>query len=209
MPKVFIEQSSYPYALMFLDAGFEVVFDKEMADLVCFTGGEDVSPSMYKETKHPKTYPSPSRDTREFILYQECLDRRIPMVGICRGGQFLNVACGGRMYQHVTNHTRNHFIDIVGENKSIEVTSTHHQMMIPGNGAQVIATANEGGTKEFMKDNSIVTLQNSTPDIEVVYYKKFQCLCFQPHPEFIGESLKELKDFFFECVNKYLKPKGE
>lgn len=209
MPKVFIEQSSYPYVKMFIDAGFEVVFDKEMADLVCFTGGEDVSPSLYKEAKHPKTYPSPSRDTRECLVFQECLDNKIPMVGICRGGQFLNVLCGGKMYQHVTGHTNNHFISIVGEKDKIEVTSTHHQMMIPGNGAKVIATANQKGTKEFIQNGNIVTISDSLPDIEVVYYKQYNCLCFQPHPEFIGAALDPLKEFFFNCVNKYLNQKAD
>ena len=60
--------------------------------LVLFTGGEDVHPSLYNDTS-PKRYCATnlSRDKIEQDIFKVALDNSIPMTGICRGSQFLNV----------------------------------------------------------------------------------------------------------------------
>lgn len=63
----------------------EIVKLPEEADLVIFTGGEDVDPSLYNEPRHPRTSSNITRDIREKDIYEYCLDKKIPMLGICRG----------------------------------------------------------------------------------------------------------------------------
>ncbi len=117
MKKVHIVGGSFAYHDLFMNLGFQVIDTMEGANLVCFTGGEDVNPSLYGHEKHPTTYFSIFRDTKERSYFEKALDMGIPMVGICRGGQFLNVMSGGEMYQDVSTHTceRSLFSQMVGK----------------------------------------------------------------------------------------------
>lgn len=70
------------------------------------TGGLDIHPDRWdpSEPLHPTAEPAPERDTREVPLIQAAWARRMPILGICRGEQVLNVALGGSMIQHVPDH---------------------------------------------------------------------------------------------------------
>jgi putative glutamine amidotransferase len=71
-------------------------------DGLVLTGGRDVDPAMYGQQAHPATdAPARDRDAWEFTLLQEALRRGLPVLGICRGAQVLNVALGGTLHQHV------------------------------------------------------------------------------------------------------------
>jgi putative glutamine amidotransferase len=66
------------------------------------TGGKDVDPAAYGQQPHPSTdQPGPQRDAWEFALLRAALQRRLPVLGICRGAQVLNVALGGTLHQHL------------------------------------------------------------------------------------------------------------
>lgn len=65
-----------------------------------FTGGHDVSPALYGEKALPLCGERcPERDAMEKTLFDFAAERDKPMLGICRGLQFLNVALGGSLYQ--------------------------------------------------------------------------------------------------------------
>lgn len=71
-------------------------------DGLVITGGHDVDPATYGQAPHPKTdQPATDRDGWEFALLRAGLDRGIPVLGICRGAQVLNVALGGTLHQHL------------------------------------------------------------------------------------------------------------
>jgi putative glutamine amidotransferase len=64
------------------------------------TGGEDVSPTHYGASPHPRLGDvDPVRDAAELALIAEARARRLPILAICRGIQILNVALGGTLYQ--------------------------------------------------------------------------------------------------------------
>ncbi len=71
-----------------------------MCDAFLFTGGHDVSPALYGEEPIPQcAETSPARDAMERLLLEEVLASDKPLLGICRGIQFLNAALGGTLYQ--------------------------------------------------------------------------------------------------------------
>jgi putative glutamine amidotransferase len=74
----------------------------EALDGIVFTGGSDVDPTLYGEAAHPETFGVHRlRDDAELALLQAALARDLPVLGICRGIQVLNVGLGGDLHQHV------------------------------------------------------------------------------------------------------------
>jgi carbamoylphosphate synthase small subunit len=186
--------------------GFTIVeFDK--AEIVLFTGGEDVSPYLYGDKAHAYTGNSKARDAYEAQLFSSCVDRGIPMVGICRGGQFLNVMSGGRMMQHCEGHTQAHEIEDLDTGESIYVSSTHHQIMLPGDKAEMVAVSVRSVGCEWY-DGNIARRESVDNTAEVVFYPDTKSLCFQPHPEFgtFDDGYSQMVYYFERLLHKYLIP---
>lgn len=71
-------------------------------DGLLFSGGEDIAPAYYGESKDERCQePDPERDLFEIHLARTALERQVPMLGICRGLQVVNVAAGGTLYQDI------------------------------------------------------------------------------------------------------------
>lgn len=190
------------YTAMFKELGYDTVHNIDLADLVCFTGGADVGANLYGHREHRTTFSSSFRDEAEMIIFKEALKLNIPMVGICRGGQFLNVMAGGEMYQEVSKHGMSHDLIDLETGETIYVTSTHHQMMKPHESAIIVATAKQGGVREWW-DGSDFAQEVSTQDIEVLYYRHINALCFQPHPEFTGKDLVPMRTYFASLLERF------
>jgi len=74
----------------------------DLLDGLILAGGADIDPSQYGADPHPATNGTvPERDTFEIALARRALERDMPMLGICRGMQLMNVAAGGTLNQHV------------------------------------------------------------------------------------------------------------
>ncbi|HYI98873.1 MAG TPA: gamma-glutamyl-gamma-aminobutyrate hydrolase family protein [Thermoleophilaceae bacterium] len=97
-------------------------------DGLILAGGADIDPNSYGATPHERTGDTvPERDRFELALAHAALERGIPLLGICRGGQMLNVACGGTLLQHLP--------DVVGHDGHLETPgmfSTHEVELEPG-----------------------------------------------------------------------------
>lgn len=179
---------------MFKRYGWKLVDNVEDADLIQFTGGEDVTPSYYGHQKHPRTWNNPMRDQHEKLVWDLAQRENKVCAGICRGGQFLNVMCGGKMYQDVSGHLGGHMAVDTQTGETFLVTSTHHQMMIPNEETgHVVVTARES----TMRVSTGPEGQNTTfreqglakkHDTEAVLYAFENTFCFQPHPEFQGHE---------------------
>jgi len=75
----------------------------EHLDGVFLTGGVDVDPASYGEPRHELCdRTDPPRDATELALIRWAVADKKPVLGVCRGIQALNVACGGSLYQDVT-----------------------------------------------------------------------------------------------------------
>ena len=86
-------------------------------DALILIGGADVDPATYGATPDPNTGATrPERDRFELALAYGAMERDLPLLGICRGGQMVNVACGGTLIQHLP--------DVVGDNHHLETPGT-------------------------------------------------------------------------------------
>jgi len=84
-------------------------------DGVLLAGGGDIDPVNYNETRHPKTNdPDAARDAFELELARLAIESDLPMLGVCRGLQVINVAGGGTLIQDIAsevNHPLGHQVD--------------------------------------------------------------------------------------------------
>ena len=202
--RVFVVGGGFQYTKMFFDAGFKGARSVDDADIVCFTGGEDVDPAFYSEKPIPGTNFNSRRDEIEAYIYGEAIALSKPMIGICRGSQFLNVMNGGRLWQDVNNHCNGpHVVTDVrtGELKH-NMTSTHHQQMIAGDGATIIAAAILS-TKKKSEIETLTRVNPNMDDMEVLWYADTTTLCFQPHPEFYHG---ECRNYFLDLVDDLILP---
>jgi len=116
-----------------------------LVDALLLAGGADLDPGSYGARPHPETGPTwPERDRFELGLTHAALERDMPVLGVCRGMQMLNVALGGTLVQHLDDfkthrHTPGAFSDhevrlaedslaarVVGGQRTA-VKSHHHQ----------------------------------------------------------------------------------
>jgi len=208
MIKVYVVSGATNYA-NFLTCKFELVDDMELADLVIFTGGEDVHPSLYDEPKGKQTYYNTSRDLHEIEEFEKAVNLGKIIVGICRGSQFCTAKSGGKLVQHTTGHCNgDHEIEVLGANIKFNITSTHHQMMYPfdmnPSDYTIIAKSSKNLSKTYLDgwDNE-KKLPDNFVEPEIVYYNKTNCLCIQGHPEYMPKKSEAVK-FINMLVNELL-----
>lgn len=187
--------------------------------LVVFTGGEDVSPSLYGTTNHHTTSNSIRRDMMEVGVFNQARSLNLPVAGICRGAQFLCVMAGGRLIQDVTGHcSGGHQLLATyptGVTKSIHVTSSHHQMQypfdLPANKYVILAQMEKPLSRHYaFSDEVIIEGERATEKMklepDVVWYPGIQALAAQYHPEWMAEDSDGFR-YFQELVNHYLVPR--
>ena len=175
----------------------------ETADVVVFGGGSDVHPELYGETTmHSTVMPNIVRDLADIELYAECLSQGKPMIGVCRGAQFLAVMQGAGLYQDVNNHMGAHPIYDTRHEKPVpNASSSHHQMVMNhgSGGMQVLATSNRAD-KKWTSSSSFVTGQS--PDVEAFFYKNPCILGVQGHPEY--REYAYYTKWFLSLVNEFI-----
>ena len=203
--RAILAAGAYPFAICSesgeLEGYTDAILDK--VDGLIFSGGGDIHAKYFNEELSPKaTRVLEERDIFELMLCRKALKKDLPVLGICRGIQLLNVAAGGNIEQHLETHPRNesrhetlHNVNIAENTKlfeifktgSIAVNSLHHQAVgrIPEG---VIAAAKaEDGVIEAIEMPG----------------KKFT-LAVQWHPEALIENypwqLNIFKSFIQACV---------
>lgn len=81
----------------------------ELLDGLMLAGGADIDPATYGAQAHPETTGTvPERDAFEIAIFQEAVRRDMPVLGICRGMQLINVAQGGTLLQHLPERFGHH-----------------------------------------------------------------------------------------------------
>ncbi len=143
------------------DSQFDALVER--LDVLVLTGGEDVSPARYGEPPGPNLGAvNLVRDDFDFRLLAAARRHRLPVIGICRGCQLINVAFGGTLWQDlpsefpaakVQHRNVHHSISILPDSRlartlgctNVVVNSFHHQAVknvAPG--FRVVATSPEG-----------------------------------------------------------------
>ncbi len=106
-------------------------------DGLILAGGADIDPASYGEPRDPHTVDTvPERDRFEVALARAAIERDLPLLGICRGMQLINIACGGTLIQHLPDRFGH------GEHRRVVGTfegSDHEVNLVEGSLAQEAA----------------------------------------------------------------------
>ncbi len=198
----------------------EVVFSMKDADLVVFTGGEDVSPAIYHRKAHPLTYSNLQRDGAEVVQFQEAKRQGKHIIGICRGSQFLCAMAGGVLIQDQDNPTLYHDIETY-DGKKIVMTSTHHQAQCPWqmkeSDYKVLAWTKGISKHHDGPSVGVELVYPATPcsnrEVEIAYYPLIKALAIQGHPEMMYRKAGFSKDvaesiaYCRDLLNKHMEDK--
>jgi len=183
--KVYVVGEQKHYANFLHD--FEMVDNIGDAQIVIFTGGEDVDPKLYGAKKHMTTFSNPERDEYELQMFKQVRKDQLA-IGICRGSQFLCVANGGKLVQNIAGHAIYGTHQITNGEMSYDITSTHHQMQYPFNlnkkDYDILYYTNI--SYEYQGDG--IEPEKIPCDVEIcLYHKKDmpKCLAIQGHPEYM------------------------
>ncbi len=179
-------------------------------DGIVFTGGEDFDPAFYGAEKHPNLEEvNPLRDSYDLTLFKLATDRNVPVLGICRGLQLMNIAMGGTLYQDIPSEKPsdvNHRPDSEGESlahtvnlvsgsvagevlgtERIEVNSIHHQ-----------------GIKKLASGLKVTGWSNDSIPEVIEAYPHRAMMAVQFHPEILSE-----KDDTFNKLFRFLIDEAE
>lgn len=168
-----------------------------------FWGGADLDPSFYNRERSDMCGHSDKYNDEDTInQMKEMIEQGIPIIGICRGAQVLNVVNGGILTQHIEGHTHSHDIslyDIDGDiTDVVNVTSTHHQMMIPHKSGIILGKDQQSVVGKHWDNVNEDYIYKYV--IEVVYYPETKSLCIQPHPEWMNQEKS-----FIKWINQFIK----
>lgn len=184
---------------------FELTMNPGQAEVVLFTGGEDINPELYGEKNVHSGWVNPERDNYEVNAFKIFKREKIPMIGICRGAQLLTALNGGKLYQHVNGHAigRRHEI-LTDDGRRYPMTSLHHQMMRPAGEYKIIAwTGNLSNVYLTGDDGDHNVEPEREIDPEIVWYPGIRALCIQGHPEMM-ETDCPTNDYVRELAEKYI-----
>ena len=173
------------------------------------TGGPDIDPDLYGRTPEPgarlKTYRE--RDNMELDLLRDALQHNMPVLGICRGMQLINVAFGGTLIQDIPGHKY--------EKEDGTWESAYHQIyMSPGSKLAVILgnagflrvnSRHHQGLKEPQKATPLLASAYSLEDgyIEALESPEHDWVIgMQCHPERVEEVPKNLQRLFQGFVER-------
>jgi putative glutamine amidotransferase len=152
-------------------------------DGLLLSGGADVDPARYDAAASADTGPvEPGRDDAELGLVELAVAEDLPVLGICRGLQLLNVWAGGTLHQHVPSHAR---YDVpAGEcSDEVEVDPTSRIGLMYGRSTRVNSLHHQ--TVDRVADGWVVTARSADGTVEAIEWPGHDVIAVQWHPELL------------------------
>ena len=182
-------------------------------DAVLLTGGEDVAACLYADRLREQVYEGvdpfaeravgfdndhgdnsspaskvPLRDAFEIALLDAAVNSGLPMLGICRGPQLINIAAGGTLHQHLPEHAAT---DGPPDATPHTVTTTEGSQLREMYGPEVAVNSLHHQAVDQLGDGYIATAHSADGIIEGIEHTELPILAVQWHPELMTEALSD------------------
>lgn len=188
----------------------------ERIDALIISGGVDVSPYLYGANPTTKVnYFSVERDNFEIALVKGAIEKKIPVFGICRGIQIINVALGGTLYQDIWDETDSrmgHYPEVMPVNQLY-----HSINVVPGTTLSKLFNKNYFLVNSFhhqaIKEFGVGVFASAHADdgmVEAIELKDNKYVYgVQWHPEDLTTDYPEFRALFSHLINLAMEVKGE
>ena len=179
----------------------------ELVDGMIFSGGHDIAPIRYGEEPHQKLQEiCPERDDFDFLLYRLAKEHSLPILGICRGFQLMNVSEGGKLYQDLSLKNTESLKHSQGHGPSIP---THTVKVEPGSKFYKILGKEEIRVNSFhhqavksTSENVVISGKALDNVVEAIELKNYPFgLGVQFHPEMLQAKEEDMKKIFSALVS--------
>lgn len=162
----------------------------EKFGLVLFTGGSDVDPGLYGDDwSNDISQVDKTRDVFEKNVFNFAVENKIPMAGICRGLQFLNVMAGGKLLHDIMGHTETTSYHTMETYKgTYRVNSLHHQACIPTAKSYVIGWTPQNDHIRVYGNYDRNLRYWSGPIVEAMIFPDIYAYGVQYHPEMMNNT---------------------
>lgn len=155
-------------------------------DGLLLSGGADVDPSLYGAPPETDIYPpEPARDRLELGFIDVAMADDVPVLGICRGLQLLNVWAGGSLHQHVPEHAR---YDVPPAERVDELTVEDGTQLHEMYGAAHTVNSLHHQTVDQVAEGWVVAARSTDGTIEALEWPGHDVLAVQWHPELLTTS---------------------
>jgi putative glutamine amidotransferase len=153
-------------------------------DGIVLSGGTDIDPRQYGAAAHTEAYePEPERDRFELGLIDLGVAEEIPILGICRGAQLLNVWAGGTLRQHVPSHARYDTpADAAVDVAVVEPGTTLHGLF----GDRVPINSLHHQTIDRLAAGWRVSARSADGEVEALEWPGHDVVAVQWHPELLA-----------------------
>ncbi len=149
---------------------------------IILSGGGDVHPSLYGgDLAYPGNY-SPERDETEKSLLEIAIEEDIPVLGICRGMQLINVHFGGQLIQSIKTDVAN-AVDHVSTKHRVTISEDSITSRLGANTAEVNSYHNQGFTRDQLSTEFVPFAVSEDQTIEGIYHPKRAIAAVMWHPE--------------------------
>jgi len=184
-----------------------IISQTQLIDGLILSGGHDINPYNYGQEPSQKIGETfPERDTYEMILLEESKKRNIPILGICRGFQLINVAAGGTLYQDLSLIPGN----ILKHNQVSNPTLKTHKVEIKENsfissifGKETMVNSFHHQVIDKVANDFIVVAKASDGVVEAIEHKTYKFLvAVQWHPEMLAVNCEKARELFSKFVEE-------
>ena len=196
-----------PYLIASTDDPQELATVVRMLDGLLMTGGPDVDPAYYGHERHPQLGEvNDERDVFELLLFKKAHELRMPIFGICRGLQMINVAMGGTLWQDIPSDFPQS--ELCHRQTDDSTTPAHDISIVPGTvSAKVL-----GLTATGVNSRHHQCIRDIAPELRITAwspdsvpemmegYPRHRILAIQSHPEIFTVHGDKVMPRFFQFL---------
>lgn len=168
----------------------ELYFEELPIKAIILSGGNDVNPELYNQKPVYAMELSVFRDNTEKKLLEIGIKKDLPVLGICRGMQFINVFFGGTMIQNIKEQSISE-VEHVATRHTVKITDHNVSKLFGKTTIVVNSYHNQGICKEFLSPQlKAFALSEKDGIIEGIYHQNYPIAGIQWHPERPGSSIE-------------------